>query len=74
MNIVPDYHEDEPNKLNWGKFILVGKTISAVQIHQQRFAEYDSHDYLHRPIIEALINNSPVMPTDVGGACLISWS
>jgi hypothetical protein len=57
----PNYGLHEPNKINWGKWTAVCRTIAIMSEYQHRFNLYNTHDFISRPKVQNVIMNSPLM-------------
>lgn len=62
---VPDFGVWERDKINWGKWTSLCKTLEQVADFQHRFYQYNSHDFISRPKVRALLVNSPLMTNQV---------
>ena len=64
-NVIPNRKIGDPERLNWGKFMQLGRGVRHIQAFQKRFEDWSTHDFVERPFIKAMLDNSPVLEEDV---------
>jgi len=64
-NVIPNRKIGDPERLNWGKFMQLGRGVRHIQAFQKRFEDWSTHDFVERPFIKAMLDNSPVLEEDL---------
>jgi hypothetical protein len=61
----PDFNEEEPHKVHWGKFNLIGRLVLSTTVFQKRWIDPRAPELpLERPAIYNLIFGNPGMLMD----------
>lgn len=66
----PDFNEEDPNKIHWGKFNMMGRFINSTTLCQAQCRdEHTEYTFKEKPHIKALIFDAPVMDIEVLFSC-----
>ncbi|KAF4605237.1 hypothetical protein EYR40_004020 [Pleurotus pulmonarius] len=62
----PDFNEEDPNKIHWGKFNMMGRFINSTTLCQAQCRdEHTEYTFKEKPHIKALIFDTPVMDIEL---------